>query len=128
MNLPTLPKTSLIVLHTLCPCRRTDNSCCYGTGQGTRCCDCHMLAKDQERGSPSTTSGMPCDWYIHTVIDGHQAWETEAIRLMRDYDAAVAVLHSIDLAKLSEEEHDRLIAARNAMAAFLSDEEATDGK
>ena len=119
MNLPTLPKTSLIVLNTLCPCRRPDS---------IERCSCWMLTQDQERGSLSVNVPPDCMWVFHKIINGHQKWEMEAIRLMRDYDAAVAVLHSIDLAKLSEEEHDRLIAARNAMAAFLSDEEATDGK
>lgn len=118
MNLPTLPKTSLIVLNTLCPCRRPDAS--------LERCSCWILTQDQERGSLSAVVTPECKWQFHKIINSHQEWETEAIRLMRDYYAAVGVVHSLDRF-CSDEELDRLVGTRNAMGEFLFGECSTCG-
>ena len=122
-----LPLTSLIVLNTLCPCRRPEDTCCaeVPVSGDDKCCSCHLLTQGAQPTGEYIELAFPqCKWPFHEVINGHASFQVEAICLMRDYYAAVAVLHHFDLGSLcSEEEYDRLIAIRTAMSKFLSRDE-----
>jgi hypothetical protein len=76
----------------------------------------------QRTGEYLEVPDLACAWFVHEVANGHAAWEQDAIRLMREYRAAVSPLsHWVD-PHYSEEERDRISAARVAIDEFLGED------
>lgn len=129
--LPTLPATSLIVINAACPCRTDleERECCgqcrsekvNGEWNVKDCCSCHRLAQGVH--VTDEIPFPPCKWTFHGVISGHQEFEMQSIRLMRECVSALAVIQFVgDSPLISEIERERILAARIELNRFLGED------